>query len=528
MRYKILILKIFILAFVITSCKKNLIEEPVSTLSPENVYTTEDGVKKATFGVYASWTQTFLVSSAPYDNIFDIYYRFVLGEAGNRYSAPGQAGAAFQDPYYRFAATPTDGGGATVWKRYYLTIARANSVIVNANKAFSDATKANVYIAEAKFLRAYAYFNLVRSFGGVPLMKDEITSLSQSNQIFSSKASIEETYSFIIEDMLYAEQNLPDQWTGENLGRVSKAAVKGMLGKVYLTMAGKPLSKPEYFQKAVDKLTEVGPTAEATYNLALLDDFKSVFSTSNKRNKEILLSFGYFFSSYSPNANLLSFFFQPDGLADGSQPNFGLTYQFFQLYGNTDVRRDFTVPDRYKHVGTGDSIVYDAVARQWNNKNTKMKFGGANTSGLGLGKMDRIPRPAGAVPWAASDDLIELRYSDVLLCLAEALTETGKTADALLLLNRIRARAKATAYTLTDQDDLRQKIRKERKLELTGEMHTIFDIRRWGTLQAEIAAMNPSQIENNGLNPYSAKLELYPIPQSQIDANPSLVQNTGW
>jgi hypothetical protein len=358
-------------------------------------------------------------------------------------------------------------------------------------------------------------------------VKDEITSLSQSDQIFGSKASIEETYSFIMEDMLYAEQNLPDKWTGENLGRVSKATAKGMIGKIYLTMAGKPFSKPEYFQKAVDKLTEL-TGAEATYNLALLDDFKSVFSTTNKRNKEILLSFGYFFSSYSPNANLCSFFFQPDGLADGSQPNFRLTYQFFQLFGNTDVRRDFTVPDRYKHVGTGDSIVYDPVGRHWNNKNTQKRFGGANTSGLGLGKMDRIPRPAGAVPWAASDDVIELRYSDILLCLAEALNETGKTADALPLLNRVRVRAKATAYTLTDQDDIRQKIRKERKLELTGEMHTIFDIRRWGTLQAEIAAMDPAQIENNGLNPYSAKLELYPIPQSQLDANPNLVQNAGW
>jgi len=116
----------------------------------------------------------------------------------------------------------------------------------------------------------------------------------------------------------------------------------------------------------------------------------------------------------------------------------------------------------------------------------------------------------------------------VLLCLAEALNETGQTAQAVPLLNRVRARANASEYSVGSQDEVRSEIRKERRLELTGEYTTVYDIRRWGTLKDEIAAMNPAQILNNALASYSAKLELYPIPQKELDANPNLKQNPGW
>jgi hypothetical protein len=75
---------------------------------------------------------------------------------------------------------------------------------------------------------------------------------------------------------------------------------------------------------------------------------------------------------------------------------------------------------------------------------------------------------------------------------------------------------------------LRAAIRAERRLELSGEFNTVFDIRRWGTLKDEIAAMSDDQIVDNVLIPYTPRLELYPIPQSQIDANPNLRQNDGW
>lgn len=522
---------LFILAalFCLQSCKKDLEEVPYSTLSPDNVFTSEDGLKKATLGVYQSWTAM---------DFYGVYFRFVLGESGHHYATQGIFGAAFIDPYYRFAQKPTDGVATTVWGRMFMTISRANSVIDNAAKAVPDEATANAYIAEARFLRAYAYFNLVRDFGGVPLIKNEITSLDQSDLIYGPRATIEETYAFIEEDMLFAEANLPDTRSSADAGRVTAGTAKAMLGKVYLTMAGKPLSKTEYYQKAVDKLNEVTGANEAKYGYGLENNFKDAFAIANEHNKETVLSFSYFLSSANTNASIYPFFIFPRGLVNGDeQTNYGLTYDFYKLYEATDTRRDFTVVDRYAFAGSvasdganpGDSIIYDPLEKHYYVKRTGAVFGNsAIKCGLGFGKFDRQPRPAGSVPWGYSNDLIELRYSDVLLCLAEALVETGKAGEALPLLNRVRARANATPVTAAGADDVRAAVRNERRLELTGEFTTVYDIRRWGTLQQEIAAMSPDQVQDNNLEPYDPKLELYPIPQSQLDANPNLTQNTGW
>ena len=452
-------------------------------------------------------------------------------ETGQQYATAGVNGSAqYIEPYTSFAQTPTS-YGSVVWQMLYKIISRANAVISNANKAVSDTNVANIYIAEAKFNRAYAYFNLVRDFGGVPLMKNEITSIAQSDAIFAPQSSIEETYAFIIEDLQFAEKTLPDIWDSQNEGRITDGAAKALLGKVYLTMAGKPLEKPGYFQMAVDKLSEVtGAANEAKYNYGLLNDFTSIFSTTNEYNKEIIFSYG-FVATGSITGNITPFLTALDGLWEpsGTQPQWGMTYKYYQLFEPNDVRRDFTAVFRFKADGAGangDSVIYDPVTWHYINQRTGLPiFNTTVRYGLGFGKSGRDARPLGSSPWYYQDDVIEMRYADVLLMLAEASNEVGKVNDALILLNRVRQRANASQYTLTD---LRQKIRNERKLELMGEGTTVYDIRRWGTLQEEMNAMDPNQILNNALPPYSAKLELYPIPQSEMDANPNLVQNPGW
>lgn len=530
MKKKILmpLLIIIVLAGSIASCKKNLIEKPFSSLAPVTIFTDETGLKQATLGVYQSWTSTFFTLNNRYGNIFDVLYRFTLSETGHQYATAGVYGTAFMDPYTSFAETPQTTAGAVVWQRLYFTISAANAVIANAGKAVS-ADKADVYIAEAKVNRANAYFFLVRSFGDVPLIKNEISSLSQSEEIFAPRSPALDVYNFIVEDLKFAEQKLPNTWTSADAGRVTAGSAKSLLGKVYLTMAGKPLSKKENVQLAIDKLKEV-VNAEATYNYGLLDDFTAIFSTSNKHSKEIVLSFGHFYSSSHIDDNLNPFFVGLDGIdPSGGQCSFGMTYKFYKLFENNDKRRDFTAVERYRYLTNGDSLIYDPATFHYINKRTGLPSFNTNIKyGVGFGKYSRDARPAGSLPWSYSDDLIELRYADVLLIYAEALNEAGLTNEALIPLNRVRVRAGTTAYTVISQDDLRQKIRQERRLELIGEGTTVFDIRRWGTLQTEIAAMSPDQIINGALPPYSAKLELYPIPQVEIDANPKLIQNTGW
>lgn len=516
-------------ALAITSCKDNLEESPYSSLGKDVAFKDEDGLNQATIGVYQAWTAA---------DHSDIYNRFILAESGHRYATAGILGSG-ADPYYRFAHNSVSGAFESVWARFYKIIYRANTVIDNAKLAVpGEEEEADPYIAEARVLRAYAYFNLVRLFGGVPLILKEISSFEERDLIFAPRATEAEVYDAILADLAFAEPILPDSRGGGELGRVSAGTVKALMGKVYLTMAGKPLNRTENFQKAVEKLTElVGPANEEKFDMELLPSFPDVFAIANERNREIVLSFGYFVNSSNQNGNILPFHLFPSGLVNGDeQTNYGLTYDFYKLFDKTDVRRDFTLVSRYAFTGgaragaqEGDSIVYDAAKSHYVNLRTKQPFAHDDFKyGLAFGKLAREARAPGSPVQGYNADLIEMRFSDVLLMLAEALVESGKPADALPLLNRVRTRAKATPSRASGAAALRAAIRNERRLELSGEFNTVFDIRRWGTLQEEIAAMSDDQIVDNVLIPYTPRLELYPIPQSQIDANPNLAQNAGW
>ncbi|ULQ55341.1 RagB/SusD family nutrient uptake outer membrane protein [Flavihumibacter rivuli] len=505
--------------FAMSSCNKELEETPYSFISPENVFSNEDGLKRATLGAYANF------SEYPwYNTLMTFYY----SECGYRYSSFGQRGTGFAAGYNNFNINNNDFLFGTQWSEYFKGIARANLVIDNASRAVSDQAVANRYIAEARLLRAFAYFTLTRWYGDLPILDKSVTSLGQEDLIFGERKPVEEVYKLIESDLKFAESNLPDQWDSpSDKGRFNAGVAKALLGKVYLTMAGKPLSKPENFEKAVAKLKEVVGTAnEQKYGFQLLDDFTSVFSLANERNPELLISFGQIAAPVNNlEASIFPFFLGPDGFPGPAQTAFGFTQSFYDLFEEKDVRRDFTAVYRYKHYATGDSIVYDPTIPGYWNK-TQNRIESVPRSGIAFGKFGR--EPYNQLPWAYGADVIHMRFSDALLCLAEALNETGQSGEALQHLNRVRTRAGATILNITDQVQLRAAIRKERLLELAGEFTTIPDIRRWGTLQEEIAAMSPNQIENKDLSPYSPKLELYPIPQREIDANPNMRQNPGY
>lgn len=526
MKSKLILPLILLIAICSESCKKNLEETAYSFLSGNTVFANEAGLKEATLGIYDSWRG---------DPNFDPFYQWALAESGQQYVTAGQSGDAMITPFYGFEETPSDLNITNVWPRYYQTIARANTVIAHANEAVSDSNKANIYIAEARFHRAYAYFMLVRDFGGVPLITKEVNSIAQKDLIYASQSPVQDVYDFIIQDLQFAETHLPPFWTGDDLGRISAGASKALLGKVYLTGAGLPLQNSQYYQLAVAKLSEIVGTGEATYNFGLLPNFSDVFSDNNRKNKEVVFAWTNLWTeTYSHNGIILPYFLFPTGLVGTpTQSIYGLTPAFYNLYEPTDTRRDMTAISRYISEPSGDSIVYDPSKHHYINETQGGSIVG-NTlfsyTGLAYGKFGRTPLSPtqAAVPTDYSTDLIQMRFSDVLLCLAEALNETGQTAQAVPLLNRVRARANATEYSVGSQDEVREEIRKERRLELTGEYTTVYDIRRWGTLKDEIAAMDPAQILNNALAPYSPKLELYPIPQAELDANPNLKQNPGW
>ena len=499
---KIIKLNIFLLLLLgAMGCKKNLDEVPYSFLSNSNLYKNEADVDKAIIGAYSSLNFTgvndlwfFLMTSGPSENVV---VRLKAGAQG-RMSSLG------------FIDTDPEGG---IWNDLYNGINRANSVIDNVKKAGLDSSTENTKIAEAKFLRAFDYFYLVRFFGGVPLQLSETTSFDD-NSIKKPRNSVQEVYNSIIEDLNFAENHLPPVISKSNNGLPSSYAAKALLGKVYLTMAGKPLMQTDMYAKAIAELDGV------VGKYSLVPNFADVFSIDNEFNSEIIFARPDI-SGLDGAGTVLTFFAGAPNTPyafNGGQYQFALSDSFYNSFAPNDTRRDETMLYSYTD-RQGRLVTYNSLTNP-----SGLPFGGPKApNGVPFGK---LKDPSNSLsPFDHGNDLIFLRYADVLLMLAEANNEAGNAPAALPFLNEVRERAGLSDVTETDQMALRVIIKQERKWELAGEFTEYFDLQRWGDIQASMSVNPDSKQENVSYDP---KLELFPIPLSQIQANGNLTQNPGY
>lgn len=478
-------------------------EVPFSSLAIENIYQNENDVDAALVGAYAAMNNGidelwyFLATSGPGESVV-----VRLKGDGNQ----GQlSGLNFQ---------PNTAHG-TWWPNFYRGINRANTVIANVSKAGLEPGLEEQKIAEARFLRAWNYFNLVTWFGGVPLQLEETTDFSDE-AIKKPRSSAQEVYQVIIEDLQFAETRLPDSWDSSDVGRATSWAAKAYLGKVYLYMAGKPLEQTEMYGLAATKLQEVvnnGP-------YSLQNDFGDIFSVTNEFNSEIIFA--------RPNVaeagagSVLTFFagapLSPH-VFNGGQYQVGFSEDFYNSYPNDDLRRDVTL--LYSYVNSnGDTVTFNDP-----NNPDNLPFGGYNEpKGIGFGKLLDVGGSPDS-PFSHRNDFIFMRYADVLLMLAEALNESGNPSEALPFLNRVRNRAGLDDVTTTNPSELLEIIKQERKWELAGEFTEYPDLQRWGDIEESL--QNNDDAQFYGIV-YSPKLDLLPIPQSQIDNNENLIQNPGY
>ena len=167
---------------------------------------------------------------------------------------------------------PENNYPTNAWNNCYNVILRSNIVIGRIeNVPFKSEELKKQYIAEAKFIRALMYFWLNRVFGGYSQSGELLGVLKVDKEITPSEAyginrsPLQDIYNLIVEDLTYAEQNLPDTYSGTDKGRVTKWGAKGLLTKVYMTMAGYPLNKGgEYYNLAIKKAEEVINTSGAS------------------------------------------------------------------------------------------------------------------------------------------------------------------------------------------------------------------------------------------------------------------------
>lgn len=490
--YRLILLPAVMAAFILTGCAK-LEEEVFSSLTPEVYYKTESDALIAVNGMYHTLNRPFIYS--------DDFFAMVLQP--NKYVL---SRVPARKPFSTFSFSATNERVLKVWSNLYTTIGRANTVIARVpGIQMADSLKAS-YLAEAKFLRAQSYFYLVRFFGGVPIKSEETVDMST---VHAPRSSAVEVYELIMKDLKEAALDLPDTRSANEKGRATACAAKALLGKVYLTMAGHPLNQTDKYEKARDILGEV-MADKAKFGVDLLPNFADIFDvTKEATNTEEIFSIQ--FARITDQGNPLPFFTAPlnSNFATAyGQWAYGFTTAFRDLYEVNDKRRDVTLVSSY--------TAYNGVLVTYGVSTSYRDYGG-----IALGKYQ--DGPAGTAPSNVlhGNNIILLRYADVLLMYAEAENEINGPDNAYDAINEVRHRAGIDSLSGLDQRAFRDSIYIDRLRELSGELTAYFDFQRLKKLEDHVAYSYEANAEGVTFKP---SMYLYPIPQNEIDFNKEISQ----
>ncbi|WP_421830179.1 RagB/SusD family nutrient uptake outer membrane protein [Larkinella sp.] len=462
-----------------TSCEV-LDQKPESNFTPTNFYKNADDAKAAVSAVYDPLNNANLYSQVMWilqDQATDD------AEWGNGRSTANQP----KNDLDKYTFTPATNTFQAIWSTVYSAINRANAVITRLPAVPMDEALKGRYIAEAKFMRGFYYFTLVRLFGGVPIMTTETTSL---NDLSVARASVDEVYTLIIQDFTEAETVLPANYTGADRGRATKGAATAYLAKVYLTR--------QDWAKAAAKAKEVIDSGQ--YDLWA--NFAEAFLIANKNGKEAVFEMQALSGGFGEGSWMQGYmrpnFDRVNGVAGfGDDP---ATENLYKAYRDDDKRRNVTLR------------LYSATSTP-----------AAPASVLFPCYVYKYLDPAATGNADGGNNYPIIRYPDVLLMYAEALNELGaNNAEAYATINRIRNRAGLPNLTpnLT-QAQFRDSVLLERRLELAFEGHRWYDLARTKRLISAMKAQNPAIA-------VAEHHYLFPIPQTERDVNPKLEQNPGY
>ena len=377
-----------------------------------------------------------------------------------------------------------------IWSQYYEMGGAATAVIENAKlmrQGIDDATKKSI-IAEAKFIRAYAYFDIVRIWGDAPLMVELIPPITSDNltkiypKLYPSRTPENKIYEQIIKDL---EEAIPYlQSSNKGAFKATKGAANALLAKVYATQGAKSALN---YSKVVELCNNV-----IADGYSLVNNFDDLWNPANKFTSESI--FEVYYDATSPNWAFWVLFSEEDGSITWKRyctP----THNLIAKYTSADKRFDSTIA--YK------SVPYDTYF------------------------------PANRYPIAnkirqKDGNIILMRLADVLLLKAEALVELNRTSEAMTIVNTIRNRAGlAPLSTSMAKTEAQEAVENERQLELALEGQRWYDLLR----NDRMIAVMTQHTDRNGrlLFPTLASFhKLWPIPQSEKDSNKNLTQNPGY
>ena len=509
---KIVLLAVAIIS--LSACSEHFLDNvPEDILTSGNFFRTESDFQQALIATYATVRtagdlNSWVMGEMRSDNT---HYDINRGADASIATTARLAVADFLDD---------DGNGVTnsKYNGSYVGISRANVILDRINDVQMDQGRKDQIIAEAKFLRAFFYFELVRYFGGVPLYIHEVRNAEEAQL---QRATAEEVYAQLITDATEAADVLPPK--ARELGRASKAAAQLLLGYVYLTRKD--------YAAAENVLRPI-----TGHGYSLLTDYRSIFDPTNKTNNELIFEaqyqegpngipsdFLYRFLPQTDDASIVTGFAVKNITSGLNVP----TQDLLDRYEPGDTRLEASVAIAEGAGETGASFIIESI---------KSPVGYTAPAGKeGKPFIRKYVWPHAIVGQTNSNWPI-YRYADALLLLAEALNEQGggKSAEALPYLNEVRNRAfnGGGTITTTDQAALREIIAQERRVELAFENKRWLDLVRTGqaidVMNAhgeDIKAIDPD-VNPNAYNVTDSRL-IFPIPRREIQIG-GLEQNPGY
>lgn len=494
--------------FLSAGCSDWLEMQPVGEKFETNFYQSEQEIFQGLVACYSmlqpkyfsGWSSYYFLANFPSDDS-----EVVGGGKGDR-------------PEYHevneFRTLPTNTAVLQLWRRGYYGINRANAVLANADAEASARSKE--YVAEARFLRAYFYFELVRFFGDVVLFTENLG----SEEYDQAQSPAEEVYAQIIADLEAAIPDLAEKTglTQADSYRATRGAAQTLLGKVYLYMASPyyqqrySFEKPagEYYALAAEQFNEVA--GSGIYDLE--PNYDDIWQFSNEQGIESIFEIEY--------GNIERGGDWGNGRVNGGNID-------VQMSGPRAISSDTLNSGWGFDMVTPDLIAaYDGAGDQVRKEGSA--YGASFLASIGASGWEENEGYTGwfskkRAPWAhATSSSVPtwnyetnervMRYGDLLLMLAEALVGSG-SGDPAVPFNRVRERAGLDPLATVTMED----IKLERRLELAMEGFRFIDLVRWGDAPAVLG--DRGFLEN--------KHEVYPIPQDEIvNSNNTLIQNDNY